>query len=393
MSLHTVASPQPTGVEFRLETLRRIGGRGDNWCTTWARDDSQITSMCDGLWLPGGEGFHNHLYRISGDPQDLRVEDIPGYPQFVRGTGSWFGYDIVSVDGLLYSGVSKTPANHWSGPFRGLKLLTSRDNGATWSRVDRHGAERVIEPSSEARNEVNAQEMFSLEEFGLPHQQQEAYPFSYVSFVQCGRDNSAARDDYIYIHSPEGAHTHQLLLARVPKSTIGQRDTWEYFVRHDDDGQPVWSADILERGPVHTFPDRSDDGMFFGWYSWLPSVVWNEGLGLYIMANGGTYGGHGMTSSDEDYYHGWMHTRTGSLGLWYAEAPWGPWRQFFYTDYWAVDDAENRTYQPKLSPKWISEGGRRMVLIWSDAMKNAEGKSHSTNYLWNQMEIELTLGE
>ena len=32
-----------------------------------------------------------------------------------------------------------------------------------------------------------------------------------------------------------------------------------------------------------------------------------------------------------------------------------------------------------------------MVLIWSDAMKNEEGRSHSVNYMWNQMEITIRL--
>jgi len=393
MDSHNLALPQPAGVEFRRETLCRSGSTGDNWCITWAGDGAQYTSMCDGNWLGGEHKYHNHLYRIPGQPEDLRVEDVPGYPQFVQGTGSWFGYGIVSSGGVLYSAISKTPGNRWSGPFRGLKLLASRDGGATWARIDRRGLERVIEPWAEARNEVSADEMFFLEECGHPHREQPAYPFSYVSFVQCGRDNTAARDDYTYIHSPEGAQSHQLLLARAPKHQIGVRDAWEYFVRYDDDGHPMWSPDLRERGPVHLFPERSGDDRYFGWYSWLPSVVWNEPLGLYIMANGGTYAGCGMTSSDEDYYDAWMHERTGSLGFWYAHAPWGPWRQFFYTDYWTVDDAGNRTYQPKLSPKWISDDGRRMVLIWSDAMRNEDGRSHTVNYRWNQMEIELALAE
>jgi hypothetical protein len=37
----------------------------------------------------------------------------------------------------------------------------------------------------------------------------------------------------------------------------------------------------------------------------------------------------------------------------------------------------------KLSPKWISEDGKTMTLISSDA-----GDDHDTNYKWNQMEIE-----
>ncbi len=383
---------EPTGVVFHQETLYRSDGRGDNWCITWAADDSQVTSMDDGDWLNSGHYFHNHLYRILGGPDGFTRQDLPEYPDLSGEAGSWFGYGIISVDGILYSAISKTPGPRWSGPFRGIKLLKSADHGSTWYRVDRQGRERKIGRLDDARNEVNPEEMFFLEEFGVPHQTRMAYPFSYVNFVQNGRDNSAAKDDYVYIYSPEGAHAHKLLLARVEKEHLAVRNEWRYFVKFDENGEPVWSTDIQRRGCVHVFPEKSRDGNYFGWYSWLPSVVWNERLGLYIMVNGGTYAGHGMTASDEDYYDSWMHTRTGSLGFWYSKTPYGPWRQFFHTDYWTVDDPGNLTYQPKLSSKWISEDGREMVLIWSDAMKNAEGRSHTVNYRWNQMRVTIQLG-
>ncbi|MFC1714605.1 hypothetical protein ACFL6S_13140 [Candidatus Poribacteria bacterium] len=378
----------PTGIKFHKDTIFRSDTHGDNWCITWAADDSQITSMDDGNWLGSEHGYHNHLYSVIGEPEGFSREDIPNYPQFPRGAGSWFGYGITSVDGILYSVISKTPANSWSGPFRGIKLLKSSDNGYTWYRVDRYGNEREIGPWDDARNQVSDDEMFSLEEFGLPHQEQEAYPFSYLDFVEHGKDNSLARDDYLYIYSPEGSHAHRLLLARVHKDKIGIRNAWEYFVKYEDT-RPVWTSDIHERGYVHIFPEESRDGNYFGWYSWLPSVVWNQGLGLYIMVNGGTYAGHKMTDSDKDYYDSWMHTRTGSLGFWYSENPYGPWHEFYYTDYWTVDDPGNLTYQPKLSPKWISADGKEMVLIWSDAMKNKDGRSHTVNYKWNQMRITI----
>ena len=63
-----------------------------------------------------------------------------------------------------------------------------------------------------------------------------------------------------------------------------------------------------------------------------------------------------------------------------------------YDDAWTADDPGNRTYQPKLSPKWIGPDGRDMVLIWSDAMKDAEGRSHTVNYTWNQMRITIETG-
>ncbi len=382
----------PTGVVFHKETLYRSDGTGDNWCITWAADGSQVTSMDDGDWLNTGHYFHNHLYRILGGPDHFTRQNLPDYPDLSGEAGSWFGYGVISVDGILYSTISKTPGPRWSGPFRGIKLLKSNENGLTWQRVDRRGHERKIGRLDDARNQVDSNEMFFLEEFGLPHQRQTAYPFSYVNFVQNGRDNSAAKDDFVYIYSPEGAHSHKLLLARVEKTNLAVRNEWEYFVKFEEHDEPLWSADIQRRGYVHEFPEKSHDGNYFGWYSWLPSVVWNEGLGLYIMVNGGTYAGHGMTDSDKDYYDSWMHTRTGSLGFWYSKTPCGSWHQFFYTDYWTADDPGNLTYQPKLSSKWISADGREMVLIWSDAMKNEQGRSHTVNYRWNQMHITIRLG-
>ena len=180
------------------------------------------------------------------------------------------------------------------------------------------------------------------------------------------------------------------MLARAPKERLGARAAWTYFCGYQH-GKARWCPELGDRQPVHIFPDKSDDGNRFGWYSWLPSVVWNEGLGLFIMANGGTYAGRGMTGSDEDYYDAWMHTETGSLGFWFARQPYGPWREFYYTDYWTVDSPQNRTYQPKLSPKWIDASRQQMVLIWSDAMRDESGRSHGPNYTWNQMAVTIEL--
>ncbi len=384
----------PQGVHFHKESLKRMGASGDNWCITWTRDDSQITSMCDGNWLnldtPHG-GFHTHLFRIIGGHENFQREDIPNYPDFSGEEGSWFGYGIVSIDDNIYATISKTPGGSWSGPFRGIKLLKSPDNGKSWFRVDKQGGELLLTREDSMRNVVNNKEMFFLEENGMPHQKQMAYPFSFVAFVQDGQNNTANKDGFIYIYSPEGANSNKLLLARVKKEYLGIRDNWQYFTKYDSQNNPLWTNSLSEHGYVYKFPEKDSEGHYFGWYSWLPSVVWNEGLGLYIMVNGGTYGGRGMTNSDKDYYDAWMHTETGSLGFWYSEKPYGPWKQFFYTDQWIVDNKKNRTYQPKLSPKWISEDGTEMILIWSDAMSNEKGQSHTVNYLWNQMNFTIIL--
>ncbi len=379
----------PVGAAFDLSTLRRVGGKGDNWCQTWAADDSVITAMSDGDWFDGSYRYHSRLYRLWGDQGSFSRQEVQGYPVFHTDDDGWYGYGMLSVDGTLYSMVSKTQFAAWSpGPFRGVKMLRSYDNGASWNRVDRNNNDKFIGKWDNAVQSTAAQEMFFYQEAGRTAHGKEAYPFSFVSFVQNGKDHQASRDGYVYIYSPEGSQSNQLMLARVPSWDVGNRSAWQYFAGWNGD-TPQWSGDINRRQANIYLPQKNASGNHFGFYSWLPSVVWNEGLGVYVMANGGTYGGHGMSSASHDYYSKWMHTRSGSLGLWYSENPYGPWKQFYYTDHWTPDNPGNLTYQPKLSPKWISKDGRTMTIIWSDAMRNKDGYSHSVNYKWNQMQVNI----
>ncbi|WP_157278872.1 DUF4185 domain-containing protein [Proteiniphilum acetatigenes] len=386
-------SKNPAGIDFKRETIKRVGHTGDNWCMTWLKDGNIMVSMDDGDWLNEGQEYHHNVYRLKGGKNDFTISEVPNYPKFKDEGEGWFGYGIYSVNGVIYSFVSRTQNDRWSGPFRGMKLLKSTDNGETWYRVNRYGETRLIDPmDEEAKEDISENEMFFWEEYGLYQDGQIAYPFSYCAFVEHGQDNKEAKDDYLYIYSPEGAQAHRLLLARVKNTEIEIRDNWEYFSGWDN-GNPTWSKNIEERDAVHVFPQKNGKNEYFGWYSWLPSVVWNPGLSLYIMTSGGTYGGHRLTDSAKDYYDAWMHTKTGSLGFWYSENAYGPWKEFYYTDYWVADDKDNLTYQPKLSPKWISEDGTEMVLVWSDAMKDETGKTHAINYLWNQMDVVIKLNK
>ena len=400
VSTQTSLAGTPIGLEFDISTLKREGHIGDNWSQTWAADDTVITAMDDGAWTEnsGPPIFHSMLYKITGEPETFTKERVEGYPYYDRPGDGWFAYGIISVEGVLYSTISKTQGANWApGPFRGIKLLRSYDSGDTWHRVDKNNQDLFLDNSNSsaartARELLTDDEMFFFEESERFGKGRNAPPFGSVEFVQNGRDNSAAPDSYVYIYSPEGATAHELLLARVPASELGLRSAWEYFSGWDN-GAAQWSSNIEDRQPNLVLPEKNDNDEYFGWYSWLPSVVWNPGLQLYVMANGGTYAGYGFTQSTEDYYNRWMHTKTGSLGLWYSKTPYGPWNQFFYTDHWTVDDPDNLTYQPKLSPKWISEDGQTMTLIWSDAMLNDQGDSHAVNYLWNQIEINIIVEE
>ncbi len=380
------------GVHFYKETLRRVGSPGDNWCVTWTVDDSQMISMDDGSWVDPAGSYHNRLYKVIGSTDfnhNRDVSEVTAYP-FFRDHGverGWYGYGIVSIGHTIYTAVSLTPNTKFN-PFLGVKILKSPDNGESWYRVNKQGKARKLSSGGQVHYETSSDEMFFKEEFGKQGHGRVSYPFVWLSFVQNGQAGSASKDGYIYIYSPEGSNTSKLLLARVKKEDFEVRSNWEYF-KSWNNSTPVWTSDINQRGAVHQYPDKSKNHYYFGWYSWLPSVVWNEGLGVYIMVNGGTYAGMKMSQSRSDYYNSWVHVKTGSLGFWYSKNPYGPWEKFYYVDHFTVDDKNNRTYQPKLSPKWISEDGKKMTLIWSDAGQNDKGEYYSENYTWNQMQIEI----
>jgi len=388
---------KPTGARLLHETLSRSGHSGDNFWTTWGPDGHQYVTQDDGSGWEPDDRYQNRVWRIRGETDDFSADYLPGYPHFPldlsrKYHGSYhigygyYAYGIVSVDGVLYVFLSKTPTTRWGGPFQGCRLIASDDLGESWSNVAPDGTWQS--PSGETWDAIvhPERDMFFYRENERFAHGGWAYPFTCNAFAQCGQDYQAAHDEYVYVYSVEGTASNELLLARAPRARLGQRATWEFCSGVSSD-LPTWSARLADRQPIHRFPDRTGAD-YFSWYSWLPSVVYNSGLGVFVMATHGTYT-HSLRA--DTYHDARVHTKTGSLMLLWAEHPWGPWKQLYYEPYWIADDYRNKTYQTTLSQKWISDDGTRMVLIWSDAAADETGRSHQLHYRWNQMEIELQL--
>jgi len=119
------------------DQIIRTGVSGDNWCMTWAADDNKYVFMDDGFGWHKGKEYNNRILRIVDTPQGdapFTVQDLAGYPDYLfrRGetddhlaTGSWYGYGIVSVDGVLYTFLTLASGKHFSLPFVGCKLIYS----------------------------------------------------------------------------------------------------------------------------------------------------------------------------------------------------------------------------------------------------------------------------
>ncbi|MEX0775400.1 MAG: hypothetical protein WD042_06765 [Phycisphaeraceae bacterium] len=357
----------PVGVEFHYPVYR-TAHRGDNWCQTWAGDGHIYTSLDDGTgWapLPNGQEFNTRVFRIKGGPEPIEGELLDNFPVHMM-RGGWYGYGILGVNGTLYHFITCASKDRFAFPFQGAKLIYSSDYGSSWFRHD--GADARVDPLS-----TDPAHMFYWHET-------DDYAFANLEFLQAGRDYRDARDGYAYLYAPGGRHEPwKLNMARVPVDRILNRASYEFFARLDDAGRPVWTADVARRGVVRAFPARNAAGEEFGWYSYLPSVVYNKALGLYVMATGATGG---------EEQRKYMHTPPGSLMLLWAHQPWGPWHEFYYTENWTAGEDTCRLYQPKLSPRFISADGKEMVLVFSDAQAH-EGRTHNKHYRWNQQKITL----
>lgn len=360
--------PRITSVIRREETTLRLGGYGDNFHMSWAADDRQFVSVCDGMgWFEPPNGFYNsRLWAINGGPRDAMFQDLPGYPDlrypwnffkkdFPKETFSkYYNFGTLALDGSIYQFLSVL--NHWTvkpdgnatpgWKFIGAKLIYSPDNGATWRNQD--GSAPVVWEPKEQRSRQN---MVFFEE------PQNA--FSLLSVLQMGRNYESNRDGYVYVYAPNGTTEgtmNQLVMFRVPKTSILDRTAYEYFSGRQLDGSAAWTRDIDARGVVHTFPS--------GWvnlhdhpWAWMPSVVYNAPLGVYLMTSWGT----GV--APDGYWFG----KPSYLGFWVAPNPWGPWTQIHEETAWMpAKDSGGRAYSPQISPKWIAADGKSFWLVWTD---------------------------
>lgn len=267
----------------------------DNWPITWGDDDHLYTAYGDG-W-----GFEPHIERklslglakVIGFPPDFRGVNIrtPSGEHLGDGAKGAKASGMLMVDGILYM---------WIRNVGNSRLAWSEDHGRTWHYGFRFKTS-----------------------FGCP------------TFLNFGRNYEGARDDYVYVYSQDGPSAYEpydgIVLARVPKSRIRERDAYEFFSGLDEEGRPRWTGDINRRSPAFIFPENCE----------RLDVVYNPGIKQYLMALGFNHKG------------GW--------GLFDALEPWGPWTTAFYTERW--DCGETHSY--RIPSKWISEDGKTMYLVFS----------------------------
>jgi hypothetical protein len=296
-----------------------VADDSDNWPMTWADDGNLYTAYGDGWGFEpyiSGDGTHPRSLKLSlgfgkvvGDPDDFQGINIRSTTGERTGNGrrGKKASGLLMVDGVLYMLVRNADLQGQQ-----CTLAWSEDRATSWTWVD-----------------------WRFEELG------------YCVFLNFGRDYSGARDDYVYMYSPDTPdayhETDDVVLARVPRQDIVRKEAYEFFAGFDADGEPEWSEHIEDREPVFSFPGGAN----------RMDVSYNPGIGRYLMT---------MRS----------RARAGGLNqfsIFDAPEPWGPWTTVYYTERWnggRLSDFQGGWGESQSIPtKWISDDGRTVHLVFA----------------------------
>ncbi len=304
-----------SSIEWKPVSAMTRAGVGDNYPITWADDDNLYSCWGDGTGLePEGRYLTIGFTRIEGGPKSFRgvsirsnveLPDTLADGSHTWGRAGYKGCGMLMVGGILYLLVRN--ANRAGEQSH---LLWSTNYAKTWTWAD-----------------------WRFEEFGYP------------TFVNFGMNYMGARDQYVYLVSPDTPSAYlaadHFVLLRVLQECIKERSSYEFFCGTDAQGQPRWSSDITARSPVFTYPG----------HCCRSGISYNAGLKRYLWWQQITKGA--IRDFDTRYL--------GGFGVYEAPEPWGPWATVYFTHCWDTGPGECASFPPK----WMSEDGRTVHLVAS----------------------------
>lgn len=285
-----------------VETIHRTGSDCDNFPSTWADEGNLYTAHGD---CRGFEPLRPHklglgFAKVTGEPLRAIGSNIPATADNTGiGAEGKKASGMLMVGGVLYM---------WARNAGNSQLAWSTDYAKTWTWSD----------------------WKFTTSFGHP------------AFLNFGQNYAGARDNYVYIYSPDHDSAYEgasrLVMARVPKNKIKDRNAYEFFHKLAKGGAAEWTKDIAGRGAVFSNPPR---GVY------RTQVSYNAGLKRYLM-------NQILIGSDYVRFQG-------GFGVYDAPEPWGPWTTAYFTAMWDTGPGENSHFPPK----WMSADGTSMYLIFS----------------------------
>ena len=271
----------------------------DNWPLTWGDDDLIYTAYGDGTGFDPKvpEKLSLGFARIEGGPSDPKGTNIRSATGEQKGNGprGRKASGLLMIDGVLYM---------WARNAGNAQLAWSGDHGRTWTWSD----------------------WKFTTGFGCP------------TFLNFGKNYGNARDEYVYVYSPDANDAYQpadrLVLARVRKDQIKDRAAYEFFAGMVLTTQPNWTKDIRRCGAVFQHAGKC----------LRCTVSFDSGLNRYLLCQAGSAG----------------LVRAG-FGVFDAPEPWGPWTTVTYSSQWDVNPGDTASFPTK----WMSADGKTLYLVYS----------------------------
>jgi len=308
-----VAPPYPpgdlvTGIEFDpAEKVIRLAHGSDNWPATWGEDDMLYTAYGDGRGFSPYEDIKLSLgiARVSGSPPDIEGSNInsPGGERVGDGKFGPKASGMLMVDGTLFMLVRNVGNS---------QLAWSEDQGVTWQWAHWKFTSGM----------------------GCP------------TFLNYGKNYTGARDNYVYIYATDTENAYQsgdaVILARVHKTHLRDREKYTCFCGFDAKNKPIWKSDFKSRKAVFSNPGRC----------YRSGISYNEGLKRYLWCQ--------VVPGPSGEKEGGPRFQ-GGLGIFEAPEPWGPWKTVYYTLNWDMGPGETAS----LPPKWMSPDGKTCHYLFS----------------------------
>ena len=283
---------------------------GDTYPMTWAADGNTYVSCGDSNWGKKFDGLD--IERFEGDPLNYKIKKVNEMRGYTGGGGDGVKpCGMISVKGVLYLAfqnlLRNKPPVYGSCSQHGsdAMIVSSRDFGKTWTP----DIKKIKEP------------MFPGSAFGGP------------AFINSGKDNKNARDNYVYaVSGDQWDNGSNLRLGRVPKDKIASRESWEFVTGITRDNRAEWSRDLKKAVSV-LFSDRKIS---------LPDMVYIAPLKRYLLL---TWSLH--LDFDPDF--------GSALYIYESPEPWGPFTLVHYEKMW--EEKVVNPYCPRIPLKWMSKDG------------------------------------
>ena len=293
------------------------GVKGDTYPITWAADDNLYTSAGDPLWGETTNGLDVEV--IKGTSEDYIIEKINPMNDFL----GWGGAGpkptgMICVDNVLYLAVQNLRGMQF--PSFGLNSQHGSDAGILYCYSPGNW--------SPAFQNIKAP-MFPGSKFGGP------------AFINFGKNNENARDEYVYaVSGDQWDNGSNLRLGRVRADCILRAESWEWVCAYDTDGTPVFWPKLDEAIPILSIHQCVS----------APDMAYVKGINRYLLF---TWRLHKDFSPDAG----------SDLIVMESPEPWGPFSLVHIEENW--ESKEMNPYCPRLPLKWMDADGTSGTLLFS----------------------------